>query len=104
MSTSIINSSVFTYEDIVRFKEDVAYYLNNYDNEDFLQQFRDVYEVSKTLYDQKYDEGFFCKKKGDYYYFSKKDCEKAVKWYLRASVLGNTDKNMQYTLGFCKAN
>lgn len=104
MSTSKINPNVFTFEDIVQFKEDVAYYLNNYDNEDFLQQYRDVYEVSKTLSDQKYDEGFFCKKKGDYYYFTKKDYEKAVEWYLRASALGNTDKNLQYTLGYCYAN
>lgn len=49
VATNKIAPAHLNDEMIVQFKKDVEYYLKNYDNEDFLQQYKEVYEVSKTL-------------------------------------------------------
>lgn len=83
MATSKLPESHLSYWRVVQLKKDVEYYLKNYDNEDFLPQYKDVYEVSKTLSAPKYDEASLCFKQGDTYYKAKL-YENALEWYLKA--------------------
>lgn len=83
MATSKLPESQLSYGRVVQLKKDVEYYLKNYDNEDFLPQYKDVYEVSKTLSAPKYEEAKLCVKEGDIYYQAKL-YEYALEWYLKA--------------------
>lgn len=83
MATSKLPESHLSYWRVVQLKKDVEYYLKNYDNEDFLPQYKEVYEVSKTLFAPKYDEASLCVKQGDTYYKAKL-YENALEWYLKA--------------------
>jgi TPR repeat protein len=71
------------YDIVVQFKKDVDYYLKNYDIEGLEDKYKDVYEVSKTLSDKKYDEGILAEKIAQIYY-NAKDYKNAMQWYLKA--------------------
>jgi len=75
--------STLGYDLVIQFKKDVDYYLKNYDIEGLEGKYKEVYEVSKTLSDKKYDEGELCAAQGDTYY-KVKLYENALEWYLRA--------------------
>jgi TPR repeat protein len=97
MATSKLPESHLSYWRVVQLKKDVEYYLKNYDNEDFLPQYKDVYEVSKTLSDKKYDEGILAEKNAQTYY-NAKDYKNAMQWFLKADSYGNpSDKIGFYT-------
>src|SRR5690606_14787385 len=85
------------YDIVVQFKKDVDYYLKNYDIEGLEDKYKDVYEVSKTLSDKKYDEGILAEKNAQTYY-NAKDYKNAMQWFLKADSYGNpSDKIGFYT-------
>src|SRR5690606_27503971 len=87
----------------IQFKKDVNHYLENYDNEDFMQQYRDVYEVSKTLSSDKYDEGKLAERDAINYYHNK-DYKDALQWFLKADSYGTPSSNIGFYMGYMYAN
>lgn len=101
MATSKISSSSLSLEQIQQFIKDVNYYLENYDNEDFMQQYRDVYEVSKTLKDREVSLSYRMLSKGSELHRAG-DRKRASEWYLKAADLDN--HNAQYWLAVLYEN
>ena len=101
MATSKLN--FLDYEQVIQFKKYVNHYLENHDNEDFMQQYSDVYEVSKTLSSDKYDEGKLAEKKANRYY-SDKDYKNAMQWFLKADSYGNSSSSIGVYMGYMYAS
>lgn len=96
LATSNLTSP--SYDQVVQFKKDVAYYLSNCDIAGLEDKFKDVYEVEKTLTDAKYDEGKLAAKEAAGH-FRDKDYGNALKWYLKAYELGNRSSQVSLNLG-----
>lgn len=101
MATNKVTYEHLTDEIIIQFKKDVAFYLKNYDNEDFIEQYKDIYEISKTLNQDRWDEGSFAFKKASDYYYKKKDYKNAMQWFLKADTYygKNQGSHVKYLIG-----
>ena len=83
---------------IVQFKKDVEFYLKNYDIEGLEEKYKDIYEVSKTLSQNRWDEARYCAIQGDNQYKSKEH-EKALNWYLKAEKYGYINDKLFHRIG-----
>ena len=108
MAMSKIDVMLLDDKLLIQFKKDVDYYLKNYDIDGLEDKNKEVYEVSKTLSDSKYDEGFFCYNKGcNMYTLLKKESEpqniagnkEALEWFLKAVSYGYKEPKLYYFLG-----
>jgi len=103
MATSKLQYQLLDYDQVVQFKKDVDYYLKNHDNEDFVAQYKDVYEVSKTLTDERYSEGKMAFNQAENAYRLKLYKE-AMKWYLKADAHGYQSPRIGFYMGYIYAN
>lgn len=100
MAISKLDAGIISYAQAVQIKSDVNYYLNNYENSDFEKEYKDVYEVSKSLSGNKYNEGLICHRTGKQYYDAQSYAP-ALTWLLRAYEFGyRNDSQMQYDIAY----
>lgn len=103
MATSKLQLLLLDYDQVVQFKKDVEYYLINYDNEDFIQQYKEVYEVSKTLTNDRYSEGKMAFNQAENAY-RLKEYKDAMKWYLKADAHGYQSTRIGFYMAYMYEN
>lgn len=103
MATSKLDPSKLGYKKFMEFKNDVEFYLKNYDNEDFYEQLKDVYEIQKSLLANNFNEGHLCAIEGDNHY-NNKDYKSSYEWYLKALDKNYRTTNIYDRLGYIKSS
>lgn len=96
LATSTLNSP--SYDEVVQFKKDIAYYLNNCDIIGLEDKYKQVYEVEKTLSSPRYNVAALASSKAGEYY-KNKDYRNALTWYLKAEELGDNRVDNWFYIG-----